>query len=191
MTKLEKYLDKLINETRPKIVARLNRRDTCVLSSRVAHEGIQQKFPEVSSTPVIVDATVMNEAMLKLAATGRFDMEAAKESGAWIVQVTNEVHADREGLNGHMILLLQDGRRRYLLDMSLDQFARPEKGIDVKAFWIRMSREQLDEFNAGEPFILTSGNGGTIHYSRQANPKDLLNMPDWTCPLGDDLSTWT
>lgn len=194
MTRLEKALDKLTKETRKELVAQMGRSDTCVLSTSVAYHILKLQFPDLVLIPKIVDAQLANKQAVGIRAkisTATADGASEedirkiwevefKQAGARVLACIQDQPAKKGGLRGHMILFIEDGRRRYVLDMSLDQFARPESDMPATSYWMRVRRETYDKFNA-EGFCLTGADGMELIYlPQQGRPdKEIEEMPDW------------
>lgn len=104
------------------------------------------------------------------------------EAGAWAVGAgvrgATQAPNGRVGYNGHLVLAVEG---RWLVDLSLDQFSRPEKNMTL-----RHGYHEAPDFIAGttQDFIFDV-NGTHVVYV-QHDDRAYLRAPDWLEPKRDD-----
>lgn len=155
------------------------RADTCILQTRVAlHVLASLGVPAMAQAMKLV---AMNAKYAELLVHTKGEplpeeqRAAAKASGAWAVTVGYGAEpGQRPGYDGHVVVIV---KRRWLLDLTSGQAARPAKGIHVpRALFFEMGRERV----AGRhPVIGPLRDAGQLVYTWHRNAA-YLRAPDWT-----------
>lgn len=194
MTKLEKYLTRLCGDIQPQLQQQLGRKDICVLSSSVAYHLLKREFPDCAPFAHVVDANVYNKRAIEMihevnkllvAEAPREHIKSvtdkALEEGAKIVSCVQDSPTDG-GLKGHMILLIENGRRNYILDMTIDQFSRPNHGIDLEPYWTKINYQYMNTLRFTVQAVqFESHHGMALEYIAQPPQKLMVaqQSPDW------------
>lgn len=188
---IENHLNDLTEWMRDSIVRKYGR-DNCVLSTRIA--GAYLAKHGIVAVPVVTQCMAFNEAyhdhVFGKEETMTEDELTALAGKAHCVAATEAQPQGAKGLHGHMIAIVNG---EYLLDMSADQFARPDKGIEVSAFWTRIPTVGRKAFIRGRnPFILSSNNADGsktwLAYHLQPQRKDYIGSADWTADIHMDIT---
>lgn len=122
-------------EGRKLILARF-RPDSCVASTRVAFEVVKRLGGRAYAQAVHLQ--VVNRPVIEAMAEGRTPEDALRRGGVILRAEGSDRITVGEGSqwHGHLVLVVDDS---VLLDMSADQFHRPERGIDARAFAVPFS----------------------------------------------------
>lgn len=137
-------LGRLAERTRSWAVANIDDVSTCILTSRIGIAVLEQAFAaeiacgalRLSPQPVFV--TVMTPSAWRLAEQG-VPVSHWPDS-AWSVGVSEHSTTGRAGgWDGHLVISLREraagqgsGASRSLLDLTADQFSRPQRGITIE-----------------------------------------------------------
>lgn len=170
----------------PEMFAAIDLRpDSCILATRIGTLVARELGVQAGALPVRVAAMNASyaEMMNEWSESEEHhddpylpeDQRAAwSERGAWCVMLGfgEPLGAQRPGYDGHVVLSVA---RRYMVDLTIGQARREEKGILVEPFVM-----ECPEFVRGEKrnVALTAPEGGTVvywHHDRRA----YLNASDW------------
>lgn len=127
---MNEVIEYLVTEGRRKILA-VYRPDSCIASTQIALRVLQAHG--ATAWPQAVKLDILNAAARE-AMENDWPMEMAQKAGAKIIGVdgTGALSAGR-GWDGHLVAMTRDsGGTEVVVDLSLDQFARPESGIHVR-----------------------------------------------------------
>lgn len=155
--------------------------DSCIVSTRAAVEVLAAYgfTPE----PVQVTALVMNRAATM--AVDRWGFERASQimsrysaeerGGPWVVGVGFASGDDRPmRWPGHLIAAVTDGDDdTWLVDLSLDQAARPHKRLVVEPLAAQVPT------GWGDGVALALPDGGVVQYRHAAHSADHTTSPNW------------
>lgn len=144
---------------------------SCVLSVRVLKDVLD--YFGIDSRPQAVGVVAFNAEGWELA--GRNVPQSEWPPSAWSVGVKGTglvEQRERSYWDGHLVLLVGD----IMIDPSLDQLARPERGINVAptAFAIPPDTDTRASFGYSRP-----DGGGSLLYSFLDLPPTWRNAPDW------------
>ncbi len=130
MTDPRTVLALLAEHARGLILTRF-RRDSCIVSTRIALDVCAAHG--LTARPELVECFLYTPALFERVKRGTFAKPF--RPGEWSVGlgVEGARTIDRvRGLDGHLVLLLPIDGTEYLLDLSLDQADRPERGLHVR-----------------------------------------------------------
>lgn len=161
--------------------------NTCIAATRVTI-NVLGAFG-IAARPFCTSACVYSPEWVRL--RNRLGREPSIEEqiagGAWSVGLglpdppegAEEINAPEEGdtgYNGHLVALVADDA--LLLDASIDQAARPERGIVIPPEVNFMAA--TPEFVEGrEPIVGENNLGAVVVYRRREDPPDWEIAPDW------------
>lgn len=130
MTRRCKIISALVEHARPIILTRF-RPDSCIMSARVALDALS--YFGIPAAPMTVRAFVANRRLLKRLGKGQFDR---RRNGEWSVGIGYGYDPNRidpeNAFDGHLVLISPHVGGETLIDLSLDQAARPQYGIHAK-----------------------------------------------------------
>lgn len=162
-----------------KVVLDLNpeRPDSCVATVRVLYDVL--KALGIPADVYMGAAVVFNQAWDDEVQAGRPPME---RPDAWSVGIglseaeTKVVRFDhtRGQRPLHVVILTEDA----LLDPSLDQAARPKRGIDIGPAWFPLTPELRAKLLAGERLTF-AGEGAYAQEWIRPRDKGFTSHPDW------------
>lgn len=136
-------LGHLAERTRSWAVANIGDISTCILTSRIGIAVLERAFaPQIASGalrlgPQPVFVTVMTEKAYRLAGQG---IPASQwPDDAWSVGISEHSTLGRPGgWDGHLVIMMRERDqpggtlRRSILDLTADQFSRPQRGITIE-----------------------------------------------------------
>ena len=178
-------------ETLPPIMQPVFGKDVCVLASRVGRELLFEVGVEAQPLPVRV--AVINRPMFDRI-EGDFDRlfekwsdeeeNVARDEGCWAVMLGwDDQKADARGTRfaGHVVLTTTnpDG----IIDLTLDQAARPKLGLPVEPAFMPLDRRSLRALRRGEGAAAYKDleSGARIVYGRADDlEQGLRAAPDWS-----------
>lgn len=158
-------------------------RESCMVSAHAVAE-LYRRFG-ITSIPVVVQVTALNKAAHEAAQRGEaIGLNSAASSDAFVTQIKHdpEQHSE-DALQGHVALLVAN---RYMVDPSIDQLARPARGIIIEPLIMPFDEEVgFEDFLGGAKASVELPNGGALVY--EPHPEDLayLDFCDWE-PVEDD-----
>lgn len=155
------------------------RRDVCVLATRVGYDVLS--YFGVESAPVVVRALAFNPpavAWVNERGPNVSDeqLEEYNATGAWVVAIDEEDHEIPGRFPGHLVLRVPS--ERALVDLSIDQFARPERGIIMPKSAIFDAPDDFFSDDGAATYGLEGG-GRLAYFYRQRGTKDFRSGADW------------
>lgn len=156
-----------------------DKRDICVLSTRLGYDVL--RYFGVESRPVVVRALAFNPAAVAWIDEHGLDLsdeqkEEYDASGAWVVAIDEEDHGIPGRFPGHLVLHVPS--ERALVDLSLAQFARPNRGIVLPDAHIFDVPEDFFRDN-GQVVYSLDGGGKLIYGYRKRAARDFRSSGDW------------
>lgn len=149
---------------------------TCVLQTRIATVVLREQG--VRARPLACDLLVGNAAWLRLMGElGRYPNVNEFRGEEWTVGVAAE-NPDPAvpGYNGHVVTVVEEA---HVLDLTVDQASRPQKGIVLTPVrWIAPGG-----FLTGEAPALFDVGGCLVKYDARPRDEDFMRAPDWTEPV--------
>lgn len=143
--------------------------DSCIASTAIALDVLE--YFSIPARPLPVVVSIFNPEAVQMLDKGITDMNEWNKVGAWSVGVGMGERAFRpDRWSGHLVALVDE---TILLDLSLDQASRTEKGIILTPTKAPMP----DDFFTGSPLV-GELNGCTVIYKYKAN-EEFRNAPDW------------
>jgi hypothetical protein len=161
--------------------------NACILAARVATLALREFGVQAEAVAVELDA--FSPAYMRMVEYGRsLGRELTQEEvgrfaaeGAWRMSVTAEParpgvldHRSPNGYQGHVVVIAED--RRWLLDPTLAQINRPQKGLVVEPPFVH--RIMPDDWNDGHLGVRT-GTGVVVAYRLTPGRRDFTKAPDW------------
>ena len=156
---------------RPRILLNF-RPDSCIASTRIGVDVL--RYFRVKTEPIVVKVHVFNKQFMARLDAGQFpsskeDMDRwYGEDGSHSVGLVSEPPTNI----GHVVALVENA---CILDLSLDQASRPQRGIHLQPSGFAVTEGFLSggemRFRIGE---------STVFYERVLNNRNFLNAPDWT-----------
>lgn len=154
-------------------------RDVCVLATRVGYDVLN--YFGVESSPVVVRALAFNQPAVAWINERGPDVSAEQleeydATGAWAVAIDEEDYGIPGRFPGHLVLHVPS--ERALVDLSVDQFARPEHGIVIPRSGIF---DVPDDFFSDEGMVMygLEGGGRLVYFYRPRAAKDFRSGVDW------------
>lgn len=135
-------------------------RQSCIASAKVTTEVLRSLG--IAARPMAASILVATKAWVDKMEAGERPTEETwpqwEEAGAWSVGVAYDAEPQEGAWTAHMIVLAGPGQK-YLLDPSLDQTARPEKGIVTEPAMIDLSKAPFNqhEFRRGRTQAIIQG----------------------------------
>jgi hypothetical protein len=168
----------LVELARPMILE-LVYENSCILSTRIAIDVLDHFG--IDAEPLVVRATVSNAVFARLCVEhgelpdGPLMDRWEQEHGAWVLGLgvpapPGTVPLPR-GWPGHLVAVVQ---RRLLLDLSLDQVNRPERGIGLGPLILPCR----PDFLAGRQPFATLPGGCLVLYDAFPDDRSWHNSPD-------------
>lgn len=176
----ETWLDEVSLLVRASTLANLSVVNSCIFSTRVAQEVLSRVGLTVRAQPVWV--TVFNRQAKALADEG-IPMASWPDS-AWSVGTDERNPCGETGWNGHLVLILRrPGKPRLLMDMTADQFNRPDRGIVLDGSVLH-NLPTGTSWTPRDPSCATHpGSGVAVLYRPMApghpSARSWLSSPDW------------
>jgi hypothetical protein len=181
---LGEILDTLMQGGRQEIL-RLFRKDSCIASVKVACEVLAHHH--LIAEPLVVRVMVFNPAFVARIESGADFPESGEivrqwfeEDGSWTLGIG---YGERQPNSwpGHLVAVLRE--QRLMIDLSLDQACRPEKGIDL----VPSVFDVQDTFLSGEETLVQEINGSVVKYNAFPDDRSYRISPNWTNPRPDEL----
>ena len=153
------------------------RPEWCVAAARLGQRALPALgFRDVRTVGVQVG--VQNAAAVDLAARG-MSMDRWPPH-AWSVGVQGTGISDGNGWDGHLVNIATDSRsgrrRRWLVDVTLDQVTRADRGLHVRP----LVGQVADGFLRGDVTVLMTAEGNLLTYRRLRHLKGAVHIPRWT-----------
>lgn len=146
-------------------------RDSCIASSRVLSEVL--RYFGYTSEPFPVSVCAFNKAGFERLNTGDHDVANWPEE-AWSVGIQGSGVSKDNRWDGHLVLLV-DGR--WLVDPSLDQVSRPQRGIELHPAVLDTGHWADKTHDA---WAWRDDEDGTVlMYAAMAEPGDWRRSADW------------
>lgn len=159
--------------------------NACILAARVATLALREFGVQAEAVAAELDA--FSPAYVRMVEYGRsLGRELTEEEvgrfaaeGAWRMSVTAEParpgvldHRSPNGYQGHVVVIAED--RRWLLDPTLDQVNRPQKGLVVEPpFAYRIMPDDW------EGLVVRNEAGVVVAYRLTPGRRDFTKAPDW------------
>lgn len=186
--KLNKFMawcDRHLVEIRETILTEA-RPDSCIFSTAVLVKYINRQLPDVQIEPLAVRVLIYNEPyMIRLTKRGNFPPEKVLETwvrkyNAHVMGISKQTDND---LVGHLVAIvtLEDGK--VLVDLTLDQTTRPDKGIHPRPISYPLVDDELFTGravgfmakNADQSLYKTY----TVVYEMDPDQTGFIFSPDW------------
>ena len=176
--KAEKEMQHLIERGRPLILEIASAR-SCISSTRLAVEYLRGR--NIKAEPLTVRAHVLSPAMVeKINQYGGLPEDKAtidrwyeESDQVWGIGLgMSEIPAEAGNWPGHLVALVEN---KYLLDLSIDQASRPERGLLLEPFFI----EVPSDFLQGGGISVAATSGAELHYWARPADKSFLQAGDW------------
>jgi hypothetical protein len=156
-------------------------RESCIVSSRILCDVYAELG--IRSMPLVVDVVIFNQAAFEANLRGENPNPEDEDSGQYAMrcEVVPGGSMDDQWWKGHL-LVLADGR--FICDVSADQFARPQHGIDATPSTIEFPTAErleawLDGDMDGRATIHLPGEQGIIAYEAHAEELSYRDCSDW------------
>lgn len=184
--KEETILDALTKIARPVIRTEFNA-DSCIASTRIALDVLAYFGVKAEAKPVMV--VVLNAKAAKLAETMTLD-EITKiaqgysmedTEGPWTMMIgsgrSTRKDRNRKPWSGHLVATIPD--ESIIIDLSIDQAARPQKGLDPTPYWVRIPDRQWWA-NEVEVLPMLREDGTALLFNNKCpDPDGYLKSPNW------------
>lgn len=178
----------LVEMARPMILRRF-RPSSCIASTRVAIDVLARFGMPAEPLPVTV--YICNEIFARH--VERVGQPATEEEarrlfevdGGHTILIGDRPDADTQGYPGHLVCLL---RPDLMIDLSIDQATRPQKGIVLRPFAVPVTADFVD----GRSARVVGQNGCVLRYQRHPH-RGFKNSGDWrdasrTAPIVDEIA---
>jgi hypothetical protein len=172
-----------------------HRLDSCIYTVSLLEESLKLLFSGVEApprlTPVAVELTVLNPVALRYVQAHNAlpdnaeEAVALRDGGGWIVRLAGKPGVDYSGPDcerypGHLVLCLdfsQSGGDSWMIDPSIDQANRPEKGISLElcATLAKPTTDGLGQHWQFQPQF----NDCLVVYEQIKSPAPWKSSPDW------------
>lgn len=151
----------------PPLIREYFRADCCIAASKVAYMFMLRLG--IRTIPKVTKFTVHTENLWERYQRGEFDGKFHDDE--WSVAIGyGLVRDEKHGFDGHLVALAWEGDEKFLIDLSLGQAARPQKGIVIP---------DGIAVNPGAGFPVTLRlNSCVLRYSEGNNRKYEMS-PDW------------
>lgn len=176
----EDWLDEVSIQIRASTLANLSIVNSCIFATRVAQEVFSRVGLTVRAQPVWV--TAFNREAKALADDGT--PMALWPVSAWSVGTDERNGCNETEWNGHLVLVLRrPGRPRLLMDMTADQFHRPDRGIFLDGP-VLLDLPSGTSWTPQDPSWLTLPGSGVAVCYRPMSPghpsaRSWSSSPDW------------
>jgi hypothetical protein len=175
---IERLLGRMCERVPELLTEKGYNRDTCILHTRLAVDAL--RAAGLRAAPLAVQLAVFN------AAFARWTYELGRMPEAndtpppeiWTVHVGygTPPKAERPGYDGHVIATVNG---RYALDLTADQTARPQKGIDSHPHWWIMDEGFMA---GGQVHVFRTAGGAYLRYEAMPEDRGFLRASDWQLP---------
>ena len=145
--------------------------DSCIVSARIVQETLD--YFGINAIPLPVSVLVQNPRMVQHWADGAedSDVQRAYDEGAWAVGLACSPFPPPLGMcSCHLVNYI--ATEQILIDMTLDQAAKPEKGINLTPIVVPSVR--------AFPFWIER-NGCLLIYEQKEIDNGWRNSPYWGC----------
>ncbi len=154
------------------------RPDCCILAARVLVDVFERLHAKARPLSVVVD--VINAAMVTRAEveSGRLPVgneeyqRWVEESGCWWLTLGGGGESKPGRWSGHVAVVAWES---VLIDLTLAQASRPQRGIVLAPAAIQVGREFLD----GSERRVVTMNGSELHYQARPEDRTFMPSPDW------------
>ena len=182
---MDKILDALVKVARPIILESFSV-DSCIASTRIAVDVL--RYFEITAEPLPLIVTVFNAETVRLAHEGKTLEEIGKiknqskvtdDGGPWSVGIgtgwSMKSTNGSEPWAGHLVAAIPG--KHIIVDLSIDQAARPHKNMHLEPFWTQVE----DEWWGGDKPVTELNNAGMsmILDRVAADPQGFLTSPNW------------
>lgn len=153
----------------------LGRTDTCVLTTRILLDILRERGFHGAPLPMSVAAyNDIGTTWLETHGSPRHHdhFEELRAAGGWIVTCGFGHEPEGPGWAGHLVCAVDD----VLIDATLDQFSRPERGINLAPLVERAPRSLLMGRSSAE---LNVGRNRVVY--EPCADRTYLRSLDWTC----------
>lgn len=182
MMQVERVMDVLVEEVPTLLANRGISADSCVLATRVVCLALGEIGVKASPLPVAfsgyspryVQAARNGEVKFENGETVPQDVQdRLAAEGAWNIRIGHGYGPGERRLrfDGHLVALVE---RRWVLDLTIHQATRPQKGMFFAPHHFRVTRT----FMAGDVLALMMGESVGIYQRIEANT--YLVSADWT-----------
>jgi hypothetical protein len=154
------------------------RPDGCIAAARVLIEVFERLHAKVRPLSVTVD--VFNPAMVARseAEGGRLPTDVSEyqrwvqESGCWWLTLGGGGESKPGRWSGHVAVIAWE---KVLIDLTLTQANRPQRGIVLAPVVVEVGREFLD----GSDRRVMTMNASELHYQTHPDDTSFMRSPDW------------
>jgi hypothetical protein len=154
------------------------RPDSCIAAARVLIDVFDRLHAKVRPLSVVVD--VINAAMVARAEAegGRLPADTEEyqrwieESGCWWLTLGCGGDPKPGRWSGHVAVVAWE---KVLIDLSLAQASRPQRGIVLAPAAIQVGRD----FLSGSDRRVVPMNGSELHYLARPEDRSFMRSPDW------------
>lgn len=162
--------------------------NSCILATRIAIDSLRPS--RIHAVPLVVRVRAWNAMAIRHLETGRGDLIGTDGEACGVglgfnpQEMARAIHdkplSPTDSFNGHVVAFIPRGG--YMLDLTIGQVNRPEKGILVSPFWT-----QAPEFRRPRGKIhVRFPNGNGVSYEAQPERTDYKDALDWHA----DRSRW-
>lgn len=161
----------VVEVARPIILSQY-RKDSCVASTRIGLGAFRRLG--IPARPLPVEVAIFNPTMARLLREGTHPTLALADPRAWSVGAgpDDSTPLKPKGWKGHLVILTES----FLVDLSLDQFARPERNLDLEPIALPRPEGWPDEVKDWATWRTDAGI--EIMY-RSIEDWRWRNSPDW------------
>lgn len=146
--------------------------NNCILSSRLAVDALQQAGVKAKALACRVIA--FSPEMVAHIDSGGNPMD--EDAPGWNVAIGYPNQDAGEGYNGHVVVLVEN---QLVLDLSVEQMARPQYGLILKPGGFDVTPAFL---SGEEPRVFMTGKS-MLSYEAMPDRKDFMTAPDWCLPM--------
>lgn len=141
----------------------------CINATRVGMDALR-RF-RVESFPLPVKVAAFSPKAAEKVVAGK---PLTREEGEWMVLLGDGSSVpDDEGYDGHLVLMVA---RRFLVDLSIGQVSRPERGIEAGPFWMDVGRDFVRQ---GAERAFRSKQGTLLSYKCAPERGAWKDTPGW------------
>jgi hypothetical protein len=161
-----------------RVFARRYRPDSCIAAARVLVDVFDRLHAKVRPLAVVVD--VFNPAMVTRAEAegGRLPADTEEyrrwieESGCWWLTLGGGTDPEPGKWPGHVGVVAWES---VLIDLTLPQATRQQRGIVLAPAAVQVGREFLD----GSDRRVVMMNSSELHYQARPDDRSFMKSPDW------------
>jgi hypothetical protein len=164
---------------------RVFRSDSCIAATKIAIDVLAHYH--ILAEPLAVKVMIFNPAFVQriengadIPISGEITKQWSEEDGSWCLGLGYGESAPNKW-PGHLVAIVRD--HGWLIDLSLDQAARPKRDINVgpAAF------DVASEFLRGEAPHIQTINGSVLKYMAFPTDTSYDVSPNWNNPRPDEL----